>query len=122
CTCTSTASGCGAGARGRGARAEPRWRRDEAERIRLSRRLRALGLRRWARLQAARGPDHSLLQGSGRVEGRAAAGRSGPRQMVGVFGDPLLDALVGQVEISNQNVLVADARFRQALALAAASR
>jgi len=40
----------------------------------------------------------------------------------GVFGDPLLDALVGQVEISNQNVLVADARFRQALALAAASR
>jgi len=39
-----------------------------------------------------------------------------------VFGDPLLDTLVAQVEVSNQNVLVADARFRQARALAAASR
>ncbi len=40
----------------------------------------------------------------------------------GAFGDPQLDALVGQVEVSNQNVLVAEARFRQARALAAASR
>jgi len=39
-----------------------------------------------------------------------------------VFGDPQLDALVEQVEVSNQNVLVAEAKFRQARALAAASR
>lgn len=39
-----------------------------------------------------------------------------------VFGDPLLDALVGQVEISNQNVLVAEAQFRRAQALVASSR
>ncbi|HMG58820.1 MAG TPA: efflux transporter outer membrane subunit, partial [Burkholderiales bacterium] len=40
----------------------------------------------------------------------------------GVFGDPQLDALVGQVEVSNQNVLVAEAQFRRALALVASSR
>ena len=40
----------------------------------------------------------------------------------GAFGDPQLNALVGQVEVSNQNVLVAEARFGQARALAAASR
>jgi len=39
-----------------------------------------------------------------------------------VFGDPLLDTLVGQVEISNQNVLVAEAQFRRAQALVASSR
>ena len=39
-----------------------------------------------------------------------------------VFGDPLLDALVGQVEISNQNVLVAEAQFRRAQALVASAR
>ena len=39
-----------------------------------------------------------------------------------VFGDPLLDTLVGQVEISNQNVLVAEAQFRRARALVASSR
>jgi NodT family efflux transporter outer membrane factor (OMF) lipoprotein len=40
----------------------------------------------------------------------------------GVFGDPQLDALVEQVEISNQNVLVAEAQFRRARALVASSR
>ncbi len=40
----------------------------------------------------------------------------------GVFGDPQLDALVGQVEVSNQNVLVAEAQFRRAQALVASSR
>ena len=40
----------------------------------------------------------------------------------GVFGDPLLDALVEQVEISNQNVITADAQFRRAQALVAGSR
>jgi NodT family efflux transporter outer membrane factor (OMF) lipoprotein len=39
-----------------------------------------------------------------------------------VFGDPQLNALVEQVEISNQNVLAAEARFRQARALISASR
>lgn len=39
-----------------------------------------------------------------------------------VFGDPQLNALVEQVEISNQNVLAAEARFRRARALVAASR
>jgi NodT family efflux transporter outer membrane factor (OMF) lipoprotein len=39
-----------------------------------------------------------------------------------VFGDPLLDALLGQVEISNQNVLAAEAQFRRAQALVASSR
>jgi NodT family efflux transporter outer membrane factor (OMF) lipoprotein len=39
-----------------------------------------------------------------------------------VFGDPQLNALVEQVEISNQNVLFAEARFRQARALVASSR
>ncbi len=40
----------------------------------------------------------------------------------GVFGDPQLDALLQQVEISNQNVLIADAQFRRAQAVVAASR
>jgi NodT family efflux transporter outer membrane factor (OMF) lipoprotein len=40
----------------------------------------------------------------------------------GVFGDPQLDALVEQVEISNQNILVAEAQFRRAQALVASSR
>jgi NodT family efflux transporter outer membrane factor (OMF) lipoprotein len=39
-----------------------------------------------------------------------------------VFGDPRLNALVEQVEISNQNVLAAEARFRRARALVAGSR
>jgi NodT family efflux transporter outer membrane factor (OMF) lipoprotein len=39
-----------------------------------------------------------------------------------VFGDPLLDALLVQVEISNQNVLGAEAQFRRAQALVASSR
>jgi len=39
-----------------------------------------------------------------------------------VFGDPKLNALVEQVEISNQNVKIAQAQFRQARALVAASR
>src|SRR4029077_6374032 len=38
------------------------------------------------------------------------------------FGDPQLNALVEQVEISNQNVVAAEARFRQARALISASR
>ena len=40
----------------------------------------------------------------------------------GVFGDPQLDALLKQVEISNQNVLAAEAQFRHAQAVVAASR
>jgi len=39
-----------------------------------------------------------------------------------IFGDPQLDALLQQVEISNQNVLAADAQFRRARAVVAASR
>jgi NodT family efflux transporter outer membrane factor (OMF) lipoprotein len=39
-----------------------------------------------------------------------------------VFGDPQLDALLKQVEISNQNVLVAEAQFRRAKAVVTASR
>lgn len=39
-----------------------------------------------------------------------------------VFGDPKLDAIVEQVEISNQSVRAAEAQFRQARALVAASR
>lgn len=39
-----------------------------------------------------------------------------------VFGDRQLDALVERVEVSNQNVLVAEARFRQAQALLGSSR
>ncbi len=38
------------------------------------------------------------------------------------FGDPQLNALIEQVEISNQTVLVAEAQFRQARALVASSR
>ena len=40
----------------------------------------------------------------------------------GVFGDPQLDALLRQVEISNQNVRFAEAQFRRAQALVASSR
>jgi NodT family efflux transporter outer membrane factor (OMF) lipoprotein len=40
----------------------------------------------------------------------------------GVFGDPQLDALLRQVEISNQNVLIAEAQFRRAQAVTASSR
>ncbi len=39
-----------------------------------------------------------------------------------IFGDPQLDALLQQVEISNQNVLVAEAQFRRAQALVVSSR
>src|SRR5262245_30505072 len=39
-----------------------------------------------------------------------------------IFGDPQLSALIEQVEISNQNVLVAEANFRQARALVRAAR
>ncbi len=39
-----------------------------------------------------------------------------------IFGDPQLSALMESVDISNQNVLLAEARFRQARALAAQSR
>jgi NodT family efflux transporter outer membrane factor (OMF) lipoprotein len=38
------------------------------------------------------------------------------------FADPQLNALIGQVDISNQNVRAAEARFRQAQALVAGSR
>ena len=40
----------------------------------------------------------------------------------GVFGDRQLDALLKQVEISNQNVLVAEAQFRRAQAVVTSSR
>ncbi len=39
-----------------------------------------------------------------------------------IFADPQLSALIESVDISNQNVLVAEARFRQAQALVASSR
>jgi len=39
-----------------------------------------------------------------------------------MFGDPNLNALIEQVEISNQNVLAAEAQFRRAQAIVAASR
>jgi NodT family efflux transporter outer membrane factor (OMF) lipoprotein len=39
-----------------------------------------------------------------------------------IFGDPQLSALMGSVDISNQNVRLAEARFRQASALVASSR
>jgi NodT family efflux transporter outer membrane factor (OMF) lipoprotein len=39
-----------------------------------------------------------------------------------IFGDTDLDSLIGQVEVSNQNVLVAEAQFRRARAILAASR
>src|SRR6184192_363024 len=39
-----------------------------------------------------------------------------------IFGDPQLSALIESIDISNQNVLLAEARFRQAQALAAQSR
>jgi NodT family efflux transporter outer membrane factor (OMF) lipoprotein len=39
-----------------------------------------------------------------------------------LFGDPQLDGLIAQVEVSNQNVRAAEARFRQAKAAAAGAR
>ncbi len=39
-----------------------------------------------------------------------------------IFGDPKLSALIESIDMSNQNVLLAEARFRQAQALAAESR
>ncbi len=39
-----------------------------------------------------------------------------------IFGDPKLSALIESIDMSNQNVLLAEARFRQAQALAAQSR
>jgi len=47
---------------------------------------------------------------------------AGQGEWWGVFGDPTLDALIEQVEISNQNVLAAEAQFRRAQAIVAASR
>ena len=53
----------------------------------------------------------------------AAAGR-GPRKATGgrIFNDPQLNALEEQVAISNQNVLAAEAQFRQARALVQAAQ
>jgi NodT family efflux transporter outer membrane factor (OMF) lipoprotein len=48
-----------------------------------------------------------------------AAGRGEWWEM---FGDPTLDSLIEQVEISNQTVLAAEAQFRRAQAIVAASR
>ncbi|HUL93007.1 MAG TPA: efflux transporter outer membrane subunit [Burkholderiales bacterium] len=45
-----------------------------------------------------------------------------PSQWWEMFGDPDLNALMEQVEISNQNVLAAEAQFRRAQAIVAASR
>src|SRR5256714_9699862 len=39
-----------------------------------------------------------------------------------IFGDPKLSALIESIDMSNQNVLLAEARFRHAQALAAQSR
>src|SRR2546429_4973933 len=39
-----------------------------------------------------------------------------------IFGDPQLSALIESIDLSNQNVLLAEARFRQAQALAGQSR
>jgi len=39
-----------------------------------------------------------------------------------IFGDPQLSALIASIDFSNQNVLLAEARFRQAQAFAAQSR
>ncbi len=39
-----------------------------------------------------------------------------------IFGDAQLDALAGQIDISNQNVRIAEARFRQARALVQSAR
>src|SRR5438552_11492201 len=39
-----------------------------------------------------------------------------------IFGDPKLSALIESIDMSNQNVLLAEARFRQAQALATQSR
>ena len=39
-----------------------------------------------------------------------------------IFGDPKLSALIESIDMSNQNVLLAEARFRQAQALAGQSR
>jgi NodT family efflux transporter outer membrane factor (OMF) lipoprotein len=39
-----------------------------------------------------------------------------------VFGDPELDALIGEINVSNQNLKVAEAKYRQASALVQASR
>ena len=39
-----------------------------------------------------------------------------------IFGDPKLSALIESIDMSNQNVLLAEARFRQAQAFAAQSR
>ena len=45
-----------------------------------------------------------------------------PGRWWAMFGDPGLDALMEQVEISNQNVLAAEAQLRRAQAIVAASR
>ncbi len=39
-----------------------------------------------------------------------------------MFGDPQLDAIAARVEISNQNIRIAEARYRQAQAIAAQAR
>jgi len=78
----------------------------------------------------AAGPDYRRPEVAAPAAYKEAAGwkRAEPRELSPrgawweVFGDRELDALEAQVEVSNQNVLLAEAQVRQALALVRASR
>ena len=100
----------------------PRLRRSLCRDVRVA----AGGLHRRAEIQDADRADDRQFQGSdaGRLQDRrhVAAGASRTTRSAAanggeIFGDPELDTLEDQLTASNQNLKIADARFREARAM-----
>jgi len=90
----------------------------------------AAGILALALAACAVGPDYQRPEAAVSAAYKEAAGWkvAEPRDEASrgnwweIFGDPKLSALIESIDMSNQNVLLAEARFRQAQALAAQSR
>ena len=66
---------------------------------------------------ARRRRPSSRRPATAQLPARHAARRDRSRQVVDLYGDPALDQLAAQVDVSNQNLKVAEAAYRQAVAL-----
>src|SRR5204862_71183 len=94
------------------------------------RRRSAAGILALALAACAVGPDYQRPEAAVSAAYKEAVGwkAAEPRDEASrgnwweIFGDPKLSALIESIDMSNQNVLLAEARFRQARALAAQSR
>src|SRR5947207_15023565 len=94
------------------------------------RRRSAAGILALALAACAVGPDYQRSEAAVSAAYKEAVGwkAAEPRDEASrgnwweIFGDPKLSALIESIDMSNQNVLLAEARFRQARTLAAQSR